>query len=61
MKEEMVSIVTNEEDVTNMMKKLKNRSQENITKNQSKQHPKKNYFQLEREKQDLTMQIEETL
>lgn len=60
MKEEMISIVTNEEDITNTMKKLKNRSQENIVKNASKNHAKKNYFQLEREKQDLTSQIEET-
>jgi ribosomal protein S21 len=44
----MVSIVTNEEDVTNAMKRLKNRSQENLTKNASKNHLKKNYFQSER-------------
>ena len=61
MKEEMVAIVTNEEDVTNFMKKVKYPSQENLSKNASKPHAKKNYFQSEREKQDLTVQIEETL
>lgn len=57
MKEEMVAIVTNEEDVTNFMKKVKYPSQENLANNASKPHVKKNYFQSEREKQDLTVQI----
>lgn len=41
----MVAIVTNEEDVTNFMKKVKYPSQENLAKNASKPHVKKNYFQ----------------
>ena len=48
MKEEMVSIVTNEEDVTIIMKKLKNKALDNSFKSQSKQLLKKNYFQLDR-------------
>jgi hypothetical protein len=44
--------------VTSAVKRLKNRSQENLMRSPPKQHPKKNYFQADRDRQDLTAQIE---
>lgn len=57
----MVSIVTNEQDVMVMMRNLKNKSQQRLTRNHSKQNIKKNDPANEKEKQDLCYQIEQTL
>lgn len=57
----MVSIVTNEEEVAAAVKRLKQRSQENLSRIPAKNHQKKNYQPADRDKMDLTAQIEETL
>jgi uncharacterized protein YajQ (UPF0234 family) len=56
----MVSIVTNEEEVAAAVKRLKQRSQENLSRLPVK-NQKKNYQPADRDKMDLTAQIEETL
>lgn len=57
----MVSIVTNEEEVATAVKRLKQRSQENLSRLPNKNYQKKNYQPADRDKMDLTAQIEETL
>lgn len=59
MKEEMVGIVTNENQVQEMLKKVERISTKPSSQanKQNRQIVKKHYYQLEKEKQDLTAQI----
>ena len=59
-KENMVSIITNEEDVQEGIKSWKKmKTEKDVVKNTSnKLANKKNYYQLDREKVDLNSQIE---
>lgn len=59
----MVSIVTNQEQVNSLLRKMERKSSNPISQghSKSKQLPKKNYYQLDKDKQDLTSQIEETI
>lgn len=58
MKEEMVSIITNEDDVKEVIKKSKTPKNEFGThKTMNKLQMKRNYYIFEKEKQELTSQI----
>ena len=59
----MVSIVTNEDQINKLMISFEPSCTKPVITNTklNKNLPKKNYYQLEREKMDLTQQIEETL
>lgn len=61
MKEEMVTIITNEDQVNEVIKTISVPSLRPTVNKQYKQQPKRHFFQLERDKQDLTSQIEETI
>jgi hypothetical protein len=61
MKEEMVAIVTNEDEINELIKSISVPSVRSSINKPVQKQPKKNYYQLERDKQDLTSQIEETI
>lgn len=58
MKEEMVSIVTNEDQVNQVIKNISVPSLRPTVRNkQQDKQQKRHFFQLEKDKQDLTSQI----
>lgn len=58
MKEEMVSIITNNDEMAGVIEEVKRKHTDIFYhKDQNKNIGKKNYFQLEKEKQDLSTQI----